>query len=138
MAEKQCESCAALNSSVNNDPRNPGSPSKTADDLHPDLFADDDELKKSPKPANAWAESQQHNGAAIGNNDAEKSGESEKDEEKGEESGPPAPVGFFHSSLSKVRLEVFGLWARMGESTILLKPPRKGTVIFQTNDQQQC
>ncbi|KAL8680783.1 MAG: hypothetical protein Q9186_003071 [Xanthomendoza sp. 1 TL-2023] len=34
------------------------------------------------------------------------------DEEKGDKSGPPPPVGFFHKDLSKVRLHVFGLWAR--------------------------
>ncbi|KAL8834313.1 MAG: hypothetical protein Q9170_003808 [Blastenia crenularia] len=34
------------------------------------------------------------------------------DEEKGEQSGPPQPVGFFSNKLSKVRIEVFTLWAR--------------------------
>ncbi|KAL8673399.1 MAG: hypothetical protein Q9168_002189 [Polycauliona sp. 1 TL-2023] len=37
---------------------------------------------------------------------------SDDDEEKGAHSGPPHPVGFFDKNLSKVRLQVFGLWAR--------------------------
>ncbi|KAL8719119.1 MAG: hypothetical protein Q9225_003831 [Loekoesia sp. 1 TL-2023] len=41
--------------------------------------------------------------------DQEKSSD---DEEKGGQDGPPQPVGFFSKSLNKVRLEVFGLWAR--------------------------
>ncbi|KAL8850010.1 MAG: hypothetical protein Q9221_005027 [Calogaya cf. arnoldii] len=36
----------------------------------------------------------------------------DNDEEKGNHSSPPQPVGFFDSALSKVRLQVFGLWAR--------------------------
>ncbi|KAI4124296.1 MAG: hypothetical protein LQ338_004871 [Usnochroma carphineum] len=41
--------------------------------------------------------------------DQEKSSD---DEEKGEHDDSPQPVGFFSKSLNKVRLEVFGLWAR--------------------------
>ncbi|KAL8910514.1 MAG: hypothetical protein Q9171_004210 [Xanthocarpia ochracea] len=37
---------------------------------------------------------------------------SDNDEEKGDHSSPPQPVGFFSKSLSKVRLQVFALWAR--------------------------
>ncbi|KAL8950626.1 MAG: hypothetical protein Q9222_003357 [Ikaeria aurantiellina] len=45
--------------------------------------------------------------------DREKKGErSDSDEEKGHQDGPPQPVGFFSKELRKVRLEVFGLWAR--------------------------
>ncbi|KAL8702845.1 MAG: hypothetical protein Q9201_003985 [Fulgogasparrea decipioides] len=37
---------------------------------------------------------------------------SSDDEEKGQDEGPPQPVGFFSKSLNKVRLQIFGLWAR--------------------------
>lgn len=40
---------------------------------------------------------------------------SDSDEEKGRQSSPPHPVGFFDSALSKVRLQVFGLWARTSQ-----------------------
>ncbi len=39
----------------------------------------------------------------------------DSDEEKGSHSSPPQPVGFFDSALSKVRLQVFGLWARTSQ-----------------------
>lgn len=32
--------------------------------------------------------------------------------EKGNDSSPPRPVGFWDKSLSKTRLQVYGLWAR--------------------------
>lgn len=35
--------------------------------------------------------------------------------EKGGEEGPPAPVGVWDKRMSKLRLEVFGLWARTSE-----------------------
>ncbi len=35
--------------------------------------------------------------------------------EKGQDSGPPKPVGFWDKSLKKVRLQVIGLWARTGQ-----------------------
>ncbi|KAL8765618.1 MAG: hypothetical protein Q9209_007350 [Squamulea sp. 1 TL-2023] len=38
---------------------------------------------------------------------------SDNDEEKGSRRSPPQPVGFFSKSLNKVRLQVFGLWARI-------------------------
>ncbi|KAI4228650.1 MAG: hypothetical protein L6R36_001506 [Xanthoria steineri] len=37
---------------------------------------------------------------------------SDSDEEKGRHRSPPQPVGFFDSALSRVRLQVFALWAR--------------------------
>ena len=37
------------------------------------------------------------------------------DGEKGDESGPPHPVGFWSPKLRKTRLHVFGLWARTSE-----------------------
>lgn len=40
---------------------------------------------------------------------------SDTDEEKGNHSSPPQPVGFFDNALSKVRLQVFGLWARTSQ-----------------------
>ena len=35
--------------------------------------------------------------------------------EKGKDSAPPKPVGFWDKSMNKVRLQVFGLWTRTGE-----------------------
>lgn len=40
----------------------------------------------------------------------------DNDEEKGNDGRPPQPVGFFDKSLSTVRLQVFGLWARTSQS----------------------
>ena len=34
--------------------------------------------------------------------------------EKGKDSGPPKPVGFWDKRMNKVRLQVVGLWARTG------------------------
>ncbi|KAL8659219.1 MAG: hypothetical protein Q9226_000557 [Calogaya cf. arnoldii] len=51
----------------------------------------------------------QHRDDGGGQADQERS---DNDEEKGNDSSPPKPVGFFDSALSKVRLQVFGLWAR--------------------------
>lgn len=45
--------------------------------------------------------------------DQEKSSDSG---EKGEDDGPPQPVGFFNKSLNKVRKEVFLLWGRTSQS----------------------
>ncbi len=42
----------------------------------------------------------------------------DKDEEKGNDGSPTQPVGFFDKSLSKVRLQVFGLWARTSRSYV--------------------
>ncbi len=42
----------------------------------------------------------------------QKQEEVSNDEEKGEHDEPPQPVGFFSKELNKVRLQVFGLWAR--------------------------
>ncbi|KAL9597319.1 MAG: hypothetical protein Q9219_005243 [cf. Caloplaca sp. 3 TL-2023] len=42
---------------------------------------------------------------------------SSDNEEKGEDDGPPQPVGFFSKDLNKVRLEVFRLW---GRTTLIL------------------
>ncbi|KAL8651967.1 MAG: hypothetical protein Q9210_002964 [Variospora velana] len=39
------------------------------------------------------------------------------DEEKGGHDGPPQPAGFLDKRLKKVRLQVFGLWARTSQST---------------------
>ncbi|KAL8694842.1 MAG: hypothetical protein Q9218_000601 [Villophora microphyllina] len=50
-----------------------------------------------------------NDGALGGQGDPEKSSD---DEEKGQNDGPPQPVGFFNKGLNKVRLEVFKLWAR--------------------------
>ena len=35
--------------------------------------------------------------------------------EKGKDSSPPKPVGFWDKRMNKVRLQVFGLWTRTGE-----------------------
>jgi hypothetical protein len=35
--------------------------------------------------------------------------------EKGKDTGPPKPAGFWDKSMNKVRLQVFGLWARTGQ-----------------------
>ena len=35
--------------------------------------------------------------------------------EKGKDNGPPKPVGFWDKKMNKVRLQVFGLWARTGK-----------------------
>lgn len=35
--------------------------------------------------------------------------------EKGKDSNPPKPVGFGDKRMNKVRLQVFGLWARTGK-----------------------
>ena len=39
--------------------------------------------------------------------------------DKGESSGPPTPVNIFDKRLSKLRLQVLGLWGRTGTSTLL-------------------
>ena len=43
---------------------------------------------------------------------------SDNDEEKGDHSSPLQPVGFFSKSLSKVRMQVFALWARTSLSYV--------------------
>ncbi len=35
--------------------------------------------------------------------------------EKGKDTGPPKPAGFWDKIMNKVRLQVFGLWARTGQ-----------------------
>ena len=48
--------------------------------------------------------------------DGGESGDQAEVEGEGEEEeGPPRPVGFFDKRLNKVRLQVFGLWARTSE-----------------------
>lgn len=50
----------------------------------------------------------QDGGHALRNNEADGG-------EKGFDGGLPQPVGFWDKSLSKTRLQVFGLWARIGQ-----------------------
>ena len=50
---------------------------------------------------------------------SEKSGSGNDGGEKGESSGPPTPVNIFDKRLSKLRLQVLGLWGRTGTSTLL-------------------
>ena len=38
-------------------------------------------------------------------------------EKGGPAGGPPQPVPVFHSSLNKLRLQVFGLWLRTGKTS---------------------
>lgn len=35
--------------------------------------------------------------------------------EKGKDNDPPKPAGFWDKSMNKVRIQVFGLWARTGQ-----------------------
>lgn len=35
--------------------------------------------------------------------------------EKGRDTGPPQPAGFWDKSMNEVRRQVFGLWARTGQ-----------------------
>ena len=50
---------------------------------------------------------------------SEQSGSGNDGGEKGESSGPPTPVNIFDKRLSKLRLQVLGLWGRTGTSTLL-------------------
>ncbi len=114
MAQKQCEHCAAFNTSINDNSQTLTPLSKQTEYGSPLDPLDGDDSDKPPD----FGEHQ-----SIGNRDGnetqnddlvEESGESAKDEEKGEDSNAPTPVGFWDSSLSRLRLEVFGLWARTG------------------------
>lgn len=51
------------------------------------------------------------------------------DEEKGGHEDSPQPVGFFSKELNKVRLQVFGLWARTSWFTRTLRIVQTLTVI---------
>lgn len=50
-----------------------------------------------------------------GNNEDVKRENNADGGETGNMKGPPQPVGFWDKSLSKTRLQVFGLWARTSQ-----------------------
>jgi hypothetical protein len=45
---------------------------------------------------------------------SEKSAVENDEEEKREDAGPPPPVGLFDKRLSKLRLQILGLWGKTG------------------------
>lgn len=114
MAGRQCEQCAALNRSLNNEDQPNDSPVKREASRPGFLFPSGRRTDDTPDSADTRVGTHQNGSAVTSNGSSEKSGHPDKDEEKGGESDPPEPVGLFHSSLSKVRLQILGLWARTG------------------------
>lgn len=107
MAGRSCEHCHQLNrelSGINSNVSNPRvdrSPD-SADTLGTEL---DHELdhKRNPQHTQQQGSSGSKSDGYVTPTDGG---------EKGDDKGPPQPVGFADKRLNKLRLEVFGLWAR--------------------------
>ena len=118
MPERQCKHCAALNRSVHDeDPRNDSS-LKSEESSHQPALGSGHQTYGFPDFGNTHVGTRQNGSVVTGNGHLEKNDKSETDEEKGGDTGPPAPVGLFHSSLGKLRLEILGLWARTGRLSL--------------------
>ena len=94
MAGRQCDHCQQLNEAFNKldgKDRNSGS---------------DATLGTQHRPPSE----QSNNGSDVGEDEKPKDGG-----ERGDAKEPPSPVGILHKSLSKLRLQVFGLWARTSQ-----------------------
>ena len=116
MAERlQCPHCAELNQVICNHEQSKEPSLNTSEHIDGNespLFVGGETT--GYRHSGQTPDGHQNGSAETSNGHLEKNGESEKDEEKGSEQGPPHAVGVFHSSLNKLRLEVFGLWARTG------------------------
>ena len=118
MVERQCEHCTALNLSVVNE--------DSKDDLslshdtkrNPNIFPEDNESNSSLYAGTSPPEAYKGGSAAARKDRLEKTSHAPKDEEKGGDSSKPSPVGVFHGSLNKLRLEAFGLWVRTGRQSL--------------------
>lgn len=93
MAGRRCEHCQQLNGQ----------------------YAGRDRDEESPDSANTLGHQQQQRHSSHGDSDL---GENEKAKDGGEQGGqqgPPSPVGVWDKRLSKLRVQVFGLWARTSQ-----------------------
>ena len=94
MAGRQCEHCQQLNQQY-------GGNKET--------------LESSPDSGHTLAHEQHQQHRESSRSDSEPEAKPQDGGEKGEKEGPSAPAGFWDKRLSKLRLEVFGGWARTSE-----------------------
>lgn len=109
MATSRCERCEDLNRGKSTSAADTGRIADTRNCSH------ESDVAKTPDSHSTLNGANGHADTGLNGLDRETSRDGEKkDQEKGDGEGPPQPVGIWHPSLKKLRLEVFGLWARTG------------------------